>query len=193
MVKAWKDYELPKSMIVNGNEYKFCSDFREILEVIIPLNDPDLLEEEKIFCSANLFFEDFESVRNEDVNDCISQMMKFISGNKVEDSKQDTKPVMDWEKDLSLIIAPINRIANHDIRNDEYIHWWTFLSYFMEIGECTFSTYVGIRTKRNKGKKLEDYEKEIYKNNKSAIDIVKKYDSTTQNMLDEVMELLGKR
>jgi len=193
MVKAWKDYELPKSMIVNGNEYKFCSDFREILEVIIPLNDPDLLEEEKIFCSANLFFEDFESVRNEDVNDCISQMMKFISGNKVEDSKQDTKPVMDWEKDLSLIIAPINRIANHDIRDDEYIHWWTFLSYFMEIGECTFSTYVGIRTKRNKGKKLEDYEKEIYKNNKSAIDIVKKYDSTTQNMLSEVMELLGKR
>ena len=78
MVKAWKDYELPKSMIVSGNEYKFCSDFREILEVIIPLNDPDLLEEEKIFCSANLFFEDFESVRNEDVNDCISQMMKFI-------------------------------------------------------------------------------------------------------------------
>ena len=54
---------------------------------------------------------------------------------------------MDWEKDLSLIISPINKIVGHDIRLDSF-HWWTFLSYFMEIGECTFNTYVGIRNKK---------------------------------------------
>ena len=193
MVEKWNDYELPTSMIVNGNEYSFKADFRNILEVMKPLNDPDLLEEEKIDCACYLFFENYESISPFDMQDCINQMMVFISGNKPNEQQKNDKPLMDWEKDLSIIIAPINRIANHDIRNDEYIHWWTFLSYFMEIGECTFSTYVGIRTKRNEGKKLEDYEREIYKNNKSAIDIVKKYDSTTQNLLDEVMELLGKR
>jgi hypothetical protein len=193
MIKQWKDYELPTSMNVNGNEYSFSSDFREILEVMKPLNDPDLLDEEKIYCSANLFFDDFESIKNEDIENCINQMMKFLTGNKEEEKTKKETPVMDWEKDLGIIIAPINRIANHDIRNDKYIHWWTFLSYFMEIGECTFSTYVGIRTKRNKGKKLESYEQEIYKNNINAINIVKRYDSTTQSMLDEAMALLGKR
>ena len=57
----------------------------------------------------------------------------------------------------------------------------------MEIGECTFSTYVGIRDKLNKGKKLEKYEEQILRDNRDKIILKKKYDATTQELMDEVM------
>ena len=190
MVEKWNDYELTTSMVVNGNEYSFKADFRNILEAMKPLNDPDLLEEEKIDCACYLFFDDYENISQLDMQECVEQMMVFISGNKPNEQQKNDKPLMDWEKDLSIIIAPINKVATHDIRNDNFMHWWTFLAYFMEIGECTFNTFVGIRNKKNKGKKLEKFEQDIYKNNMKAINLEKKYDRTTQDMIDEI---LGKR
>lgn len=189
MVEKWNDYDLPQFAMINGRKYEFNSDYKSILEVMKPLNDPDLLDEEKIECACYLFYDDWDNVAVEDLRELIETMFLFIGGNKLEESKKQEKPLMDWEKDLSLIISPINKMVGHDIRLDSF-HWWTFLSYFMEIGECTFNTYVGIRNKKNKGKKLETHEQEIYKNNMKAINLVKKYDSTTQQEIDEI---LGKR
>ena len=45
----------------------------------------------------------------------------------------------------------------------------------MEIGEGTFATVVSIRDKKAKGKKLEDWEREFYKENKTLIDLDVKY------------------
>ena len=41
----------------------------------------------------------------------------------------------------------------------------------MEIGECTYSTVLSIRTKKAKGKKLESYEQDFYNANKRMVDI----------------------
>ena len=72
------------------------------------------------------------------------------------------------------------------MRGVEYLHWWTFLSAFMEIGECTFSTYVGIRDKLNHGKKLEKYAEKILRENKSAVILKKRVDKSTQELLDSI-------
>jgi hypothetical protein len=60
----------------------------------------------------------------------------------------------------------------------------------MEIGECIYTTFVNIRKKRNKGKKLEKYEQEIYRENKDLIDLKNKVDDTTQSIMDEIMGVL---
>ena len=57
----------------------------------------------------------------------------------------------------------------------------------MEIGDCTLNTFMGIRDKLNKGKKLEKYEERIYKENRDKIILKKKYDKTTQSIIDEIM------
>ena len=46
---------------------------------------------------------------------------------------------------------------------------------------------MGIRDKLNKGKKLEKYEERIYKENRDKIILKKKYDKTTQSIIDEIM------
>lgn len=193
MFEIWNDYDLPQNVIINDNKYEINSDYKDIVEVLKPLNDKELLDEEKVECACYLFYKDFDNIKNEDLEDAVECMMLFINGNKKEESSSNEKPTMDWAKDLSIIIAPINRIAGCDIRTKEHFHWWTFLSCFMEIGECTFSTFVGIRTKKNKGKKLESYEEEIYKKNINAIKLEPIYDIETQSQLDEIRSLLGKR
>lgn len=199
MREEWKSYDLPESMIVNGNEYSFFYDFKHILEVMKPLNDPDLLDEEKIDCALYVFFgkERYEKISQLDYNDCVTGMMYFISGNKYDNKPNNEKPVIDWEKDISLIIAPINRIAGTDVRRDNNLHWWTFLSYFMEIGECALSSFASIRDKKNKGIPLSKEEKAYYNKNKKDIDLKIKHDSTTEELLAEMeserRKMYGKR
>ena len=50
----------------------------------------------------------------------------------------------------------------------QYLHWWTFLGAYMEIGESLFSQILSVRMKKAKGKKLEDWEREFYKENKTT-------------------------
>jgi hypothetical protein len=45
------------------------------------------------------------------------------------------------------------------------------MGYFSEIGESLFSTVIGIRLKKKKGKKLEQWEKDFYKENRTIVDM----------------------
>lgn len=78
---------------------------------------------------------------------------------------------MDWEHDESIVIPAINRVAGREVRTAQYIHWWTFIGLYMEIGECVFSEVVYIRQKLAKHERLEKYEKVFYRANKDIIDL----------------------
>lgn len=181
----WSDYELPTTAEIDGIEYEMNTDYRNILDIFKILNDANLLDEEKMLLSMELFYKDFSSMVNYD--EAIRIMMLFINGNQAEVENSNKKPLMSWEQDLRLIIPPVNNVLGREIRQDKYLHWWTFLGAYMEIGECTFNTFVSIRDKKNRGKKLDANEEKIYKENRKQIDIKKSVDDTTQAMIDEIM------
>lgn len=181
-------YTLPTSVEIDGVECKFNSDFRDILEIFKILNEPNLLDPEKVTIALDLFYKDENYKIN--VVKAINLMFEFISQEDDSDDKKpitSSKPLYDWDQDFNLIIAPINRTLGYDIRGKEYVHWWTFMSAFMEIGECTFSTYVGIRDKLNKGKKLEKYEQRLLKEHGDSIRLKTKVDDTTQDLMNEIL------
>ena len=60
-----------------------------------------------------------------------------------------------------MICASVNRVAQTEVRSLPYLHWFTFIGYYMEIGECTLSTIVSIRNKIANNKKLEKYERDF--------------------------------
>lgn len=82
-----------------------------------------------------------------------------------------------------MIIAPINRIAGCEVRALEYLHWWTFMSYYREIGDCLFSQVVSIRDKKARGKTLEKQEKEFYRRNRDLIDLKTTYTEAEKDVL----------
>lgn len=181
-------YTLPMSVTFGETECGIDADFRNILKIIEILHDPDLLDAEKVILSLEYFYTD--NTYETDTDLAITEMFDFIAcGNtsKKSNSNEPDKPLYDWEKDFNIIIAPINRVLGCDVRGMKFLHWWTFMSAFMEIGECTFSTYVHIRKKLQRNIKLEKYEEKIYKEHRDEIILPKKYDKTTQELMDLIM------
>ena len=88
-------------------------------------------------------------------------------------------------------LPAVNKVNNADVRATDYMHWWTFFGLYMEIGESTFSTVVSIRDKKRKGKKLEKWEQEYYKNNKSIVDLHQKSTERSDEEKAELRELFG--
>lgn len=176
---------LPKKLNIAGVECDIFSDYRDILDIFEILNDPDLLNHEKIYLALNNFYTDQRY--NVDIEAAVKEMFNFITMGEPDQNEAPHKPLFDWEQDFNIIITPINKTLGCDVRGVDYLHWWTFLGAFMEIGECTFNTYVGIRDKLNRGVRLEKHEERIYKEHRDKIIIKTRVDSTTQALMDEIL------
>lgn len=167
-------YELPKTVEVAGKSYKIRNnaDYRTIIGVIDVCEDPELTQEEKTVSAFIIFYEDINDyedifkIFNTDAEEAIRAMMRFISYNYDDEfCYAPNVKLIDWVQDESLIISGVNSVAKTEVRSLEYLHWWTFLSYYMAIGEGPLSTVVSIRNKLSKGKKLEKYEQEFRREN----------------------------
>lgn len=179
-------WSLPYSVSIDGKEHSIRNkcDYRIVLDAIRALNDDDLTIEEKINCALFIFYENISEI--EDFETATKEMFRIINGGEQTDGNQDQKPsLMDWEHDFQQIAPPISRVLGYDVRTpDKYTHWYSFLGGYMEIGECTFSTIVSIRSKRSKGKKLEKWEEEYLRDHRSMVELPKKLTVEERAFLD---------
>ena len=151
---------LPAVLHIGAADVAIRTDFRVILSIFRVLNSEDYTEAEKWEIALRCFYVDAETLP--DVEEAISQMTRFFNGGADTDEDDRKLPqLMDWEQDTDILIPAVNKAAGQDVRGLPYLHWWTFLSYYMEIGESTFATVVGIRRKMAYGEKLEAYEKQL--------------------------------
>ena len=176
-------YGLPKTVTVAGEEYAVRSDFREILDVMEILNDVQLLKQERLYLTLLFFYQDFGRISPEHYEEALQQCFWFINGGRAEESNVKQPRLMDWEQDFPYIISPVNRVIGHEIRNDDYLHWWTFLAAYMEIGECTFAQIVHIRDMRSKGKPLDKSDQEWYRRNQQLVDLKEEITGAEEDIL----------
>lgn len=180
------NWDLPIAVEINGTKHPIRNkcDYRVVLDVICAMNDNDLSEEEKIQCALIIFYEDISKIG--DLETAIKEMFRIIGGGEEEEQTGDNKPkLMDWEHDFLRIAPPVSRVLGYDVRTpDKYTHWYSFLGGYMEIGECTFSTIVSIRSKRAKGQKLEKWELDFLRENRKMIDLPQKLTSEEQEILN---------
>lgn len=177
-------YDLPKSVEVCGAEYAIETDFRAILDIFSILTDEDLSAEEKEIGVLGIFYQDFMQMPSDHFPDALRRCFWFINEGKTEE-KEKLPKLMDWEQDFRYIVAPINRVAGYEVRSIPYLHWWTFLSYYGEIGDCYFAQIVRIRDLKAKGKLKEKADKEFYRKNKNIIDIKHRYSEAEEAFIKE--------
>ena len=188
---------LPTSLTVKGKSYPIRSDYRNILDTFLVFNDTEMSKEEKWFCAVYMIFEkftcadDLEAACMEgfDIAEAIEQIIWFINCGK-ESKESQKKPVYDWEQDEQIIFSAVNNVAKTEVRQVEYMHWWTFLSYFNEIGEGLFSYIVGIRRKRNGDGKLDKSERKFLAENKDMVEIRPRLSKEEQEFERYIGELL---
>lgn len=192
---------LPKTLQVGGKDYAIRTDYRNVLQVFEAFQDSDLQPEEKWIVAIYLLFEDFSCADDVlqaaqdgfNIGEAQKQILWFVSADQPEKTIVEL-PVYNWTQDEQMIFSAINKVAGKETRELNYLHWWTFLGYFNEVGEGTFSFIVGIRNKLNKGKKLEKHEKEFLSHNKELV-LMKKprtkeeqeQEDAYQALLDEVL------
>lgn len=178
-------WDLPIAVEMNGKSHPIRNkcDYRVVLDVICALNDNELTDEEKVKCALFIFYEDISQI--DDFEMAIKEMFRIINNGEEEDATPDNKPqLMDWEHDFPMLVAPINRVLGYEVRSVDYLHFYTFLSAYMEIGECTFATIVSIRNKRTKGTKLEKWELEFLREHRKMIDLPQKLTTEEQELLN---------
>lgn len=168
-------YSLPTTIKIRDNEFKIREngDFRMVLDCFSALQDTELTKEERVISSLIIFYDDVHSVfdiyelfpDDESMTLAIQEMFNFFQcGQSGVGAKQNHK-LIDWELDSQLICSAVNNVAKIEIRSVPYCHWWTFMGYYISIGESVLSTVVSIRHKTAEGKKLEKYEKDFKRDN----------------------------
>lgn len=182
---------LPTSLCINGKEYNIRTDFRDILTIFEAFNDVELTEYEKYEVMIEILYKDYQSISDEDMEEAIRQAVWFISCGKDKEESRQEKQVFDWQQDEQMIFSAVNHVAGMETRSMDYLHYWTFIGYFNEIGEGLFSTVISIRQKLNKNKKLEKYEQEFYRANKHLIDIQRKFTKEEQEERERINALLN--
>ena len=182
--------QLPTSLDVNGRQYAIRTDFRDVLKILCAFSDPELEDGEKVYICLVILFEDFDSIPANDYEAAFKAALSFIdNGAKAEEKK--SPRVMDWEQDAPLLFPAINKVAGREVRSAEYIHWWTFIGYYMEISEGVFSSIISLRLKKARGKRLEKWEQEFWNANKAACVLTPKLTAEEQAAKDKLNALLG--
>ena len=183
--------ELPTALEVGGELLRIRSDFRVVLNIYAAWNDPELTPEEQcIVCICNLY-EEPERITQENAQEAVEKAYWFCAGGEMPLDEREPIKVIDWEQDERLIFPAINKAAGHETRSLPYLHWWSFVGLLGEVGEGLLSQVLHIRTKRAKGKKLEKWEAEYYRDHRSLIDLKPRYTKEELAERDRINAMLG--
>lgn len=173
---------LPTSLIVNNKSFDIRTDYRDCLLIFEAYDDVDLADFEKTLIMLKILYKDYDKLGEDDFAEAQKQAIWFLSCGDSVGEPVSKKPVYNWKQDEQMIFSAINKVAGKEVRAIEYMHFWTFIGLFNEIGEGMFQSVVSIRMKKNKGKKLDKSEQEFYRNNKKIIDLKKP--KTAQDIAD---------
>lgn len=191
---------LPEKITIGAEKYEIRSDYRDVLQVFEVFSDQDLEQWEKWVVAIYLLLKPFscaddvfDAIENGfDTEEAAKQIMWFISAGKETGDKKEL-PVYDWMQDEQIIFSAINEVAGKEVREVEYMHWWTLSGYFNEISDKSSIAFVmGIRHKINKGKKLEKYEQEYKNSNKETV-ILQKHLTKEEREAEEARKAKIKR
>lgn len=187
--------ELPTALDIGGISYSIRSDFRVALNIIQAMNDPELSPQEKCYVCLRCLYEDFEHLHGESLQEAAEKAYWFIGGGDLPSSETGVR-TFDWEQDEGIIFPAVNKAAGYETRAVKYLHWWSFLGLFGEIGEGLFSQVSHIRRKMAKGEKLDKWEKRFVRENKALVTLKTKLTEEEKMKRDEdeafIDQLIGR-
>lgn len=189
-MSAYSVWELPTSLDIGGVGFSIRTDFRVILDILNYFSDPEYEPDEQTAICIRILYEDWEKIPPELYEEATEKARWFIDAGMTNDGKPKPR-TMDWEQDAPLIISAVNHVTGHEIRAVPYMHWWTFVGAYMEIGTSLYSTVVSIRQKKLKHKKLEKQEQEFYNANKDLVDLKRRYTEEEKAEQERLKEMLG--
>jgi len=174
---------LPTALTVGGEDKAIRTDYRVALDCFLALTDSELDDANKVLEVLDMLYVD--EIEPENWQEALNQALWYLRGGE-DESKKKSPQLVSWSQDFNIIASPISKIVGEDIRGVN-MHWWSFLSAYMAIGDCLFAQVVAIRDKKARGKSLDKAEREFYRRNREIIDIKKPLTDAEEQFLKEWM------
>ena len=163
-------YTLPLSLVIGERVYPVNSGWQTAIEILIDFQNPKVDHAVKVASMLRKLIPNWAEIPGDNIQEAIEKACAFLDCGRSADDRNRPR-IMDWEKDSEMIIPAVNRVAGIEVRINPKIHWWTFFGWYMSIGDGLFATVLRIRGKKAKGKPLEKWETEFYRENKHLIDL----------------------
>lgn len=142
---------LPKTLEVNGKALPIRTDFRVVLNLFPMFDDQELTDAEKAYVTCKTLYAC--DIAPEDFIEATKQAYRFIDGGDMPKTEPEKVRIIDWKKDERMIMPAVSKtVGVPDIRALPYLHWWTFLGIFGEIGEGMMTTVLTLRRRQAEGK-----------------------------------------
>jgi len=123
---------LPTSIEIDGRAWEINTDFRDCLRIILALEDDELIEQEKQFVLLSVLYKEIPS----NTAQALVQGSRFLNGGKAV-SKVRTYRYYSMDKDAGFVFSAFKQTHDIDLEQIEYLHFWKFLAYFMDLGSNT--------------------------------------------------------
>lgn len=180
--------ELPKALEVGGKLLPIHTDFRTVLKLFPMFDDPKLSDKEKAYVTCKVLYDC--DIDEDDFDEATQQAYWFIDGGEMPKSEPEKARIIDWKKDERIIMPAISKtVGVVDIRNLPYMHWWTFLGAFGEMGEGLFSLVLDLRRKMAEGK-LEQWEKDFVRRNQELVCILSPEEEADLKELNDFLDTI---
>lgn len=145
--------QLPDAVEIDGQVVPINTDFRDCLRVILAFEDPELTNlERQAILVENLYPE-----RPDNIQAAIEQGIKFLDGGRNGDGDGGYSPrLYSFSTDSDFIFAAFRQTHGIDLETAE-LHWWKFLTLFMDLGaDTTFCSLVSLRKRVKTGKATKE-------------------------------------
>ena len=181
---------LPTCLTVGGVDYKIRTDYHCILDILFAFDDPELKENEKMYVCLVILYKTFYKIPKQHYEEAYQKAIQFIEHGMNSKDKSCLR-IVDWEQDEALIFPALNKAAGFEIRAAGYLHWWTFLGFYMEMPESIYSTIIRLRLKKSKHEKFEKWETKFWQSNKDICVLKPKLTVEEQRLKEKANALFG--
>ena len=118
----------PKTITVDGVDYRIDTDFRRWIGLNEALLDPELSKDDLNYLLISLFYGDIPS----NGKAAGKAIMRFLQGNvkdeKTMEKKSRQKRVLSFTYDSDYILGAFMECYHMDLIHIRYLHWWHFLA-----------------------------------------------------------------
>ena len=142
----------PESLNINGCDYPIDTDFKTCLLIMLAFEDNELTAAEKQMIMLDNLYQ--EKILSDDIQEAIEKAVWFLDGGQASEEKDGSPSprVFSFSKDDRLIYAAFRQTHGIDLHTVE-LHWWQFISLFMDLGsDSVFCSLVGLRKRVKTGK-----------------------------------------
>lgn len=142
---------LPSFVNIDGEKYALKTDFRSAISTILAFEDDELSNGEKVEVMLRNTYADIP----ENLEQAVLKCQWFLNGGN-DDEPARSKRLYSFGKDANMIFAAFRQTHGIDLQTEK-MHWWKFLSLFMDLGkDTTFISLVSLRDRHNKGKTTKE-------------------------------------